>query len=128
MVSKVFDEIGEDVAAKAKKNTSHPQGLRMPRQIRKRFSDYYLHWAVAFSLENYRGLWKDAFALSISYNPFNIWAWGYSIASPFPSFMRSALIRARQHSPRLASIPYLRKIKQSFTRRRLFHTRDCELQ
>ncbi len=93
IVSRVFGEIEEDVAAKGKKNTSHPQGLRMPRQVRKRFSDYYFNWGNAFSQENYEGLWKDALALSVSYNPLNIRAWLYYIIGFFPSFIRAALIK-----------------------------------
>lgn len=113
MLSRVFNEIERDIAAKGKK--SHPQELKMPRWVRRRFSTYYSNWLKAFSLENYKGLCKDTFMLSISYNPFNIWAWIYYIASflPYPVrlgayrfgrlgyntfsriylFMRSALIR-----------------------------------
>ncbi len=84
MLSGVFNKIERDIATRSK--PSHPQKLRMPEHMRKRFSTYYSNWAKAFSLGNYRSLCKDAFALSISYNPFNIWAWCYYIASflPYP--------------------------------------------
>jgi len=122
MMSKVFGEIEKDLAAKDKESNPPPQELKMPMQIRKRFSDYYLDWGVAFLLENYKGLWKDALAFSISYNPFNIRAWGYYIVGFSPPFMRPGLIKLyRTLYPRLGSIPYLRKMKQSFERR-LFHT------
>lgn len=86
ILSRIFSDIEADIAAKGKRNTSHPKELKMPRWVRKRFSAYYLNWLKAFSLENYKDLSKDAFALSISYNPFNIWAWCYYLASflPYP--------------------------------------------
>ncbi len=84
MLSGVFNKIERDIVIRGK--PSHPQKSSMPKQMRKRFSTYYSNWARAFSLGNYRSLCKDAFALSISYNPFNIWAWCYYIASflPYP--------------------------------------------
>jgi len=122
MMSKVFGEIEKDLAAKDKESNPRPQELKMPMRMRKRFSDYYLDWGMAFLLENYKGLWKDALAFSISYNPFNIRAWGYYIVGFSPPFMRPGLIKLyRTLYPRLGSIPYLRKMKQSFERR-LFHT------
>ena len=122
MLSKVFGEIEKDLAAKDKESNPRPQELKMPMRIRKRFSDYYLDWGMAFLLENYKGLWKDALAFSILYNPFNIRAWGYYIVGFSPPFMRPGLIKLyRTLYPRLGSIPYLRKMKQSFERR-LFHT------
>jgi len=93
MVSKIFSEIEKDIAAKGKRDTSHPQEPKIPRHIRKRLSNYYLSLGNAFSQENYKSLWRDAFALSISYNPLNIRAWGYYIIGFFPYFIRSASIK-----------------------------------
>ncbi len=93
MVSRIFNEIEKDIAAKGKRDTPYPQEPKIPRHIRKRLSNYYLSWGNAFSQENYKGLWRDAFALSISYNPFNIRAWGYYIIGFFPSLVRSASIK-----------------------------------
>ncbi len=118
MFSRVFDEIERDIATKDKEDNPHPQELRMPMQIRKRFSDYYLRWGLAFLAENYNGLWKDALALSIRYYPFNTWAWYHYIIGFFPSFMRPALIRLYTALLSvLGYIPYLRKIKRSLVRR-----------
>jgi len=122
VLSRVFGEMEEDTAAKGREGSPHPQQLKMPMWIRRRFSKFYLYWAVALSLENYKGLWKDDLALSISYNPFNIWARLYYIIGFSPLFMRRALFRlyrALRYS--LSLIPYLRKMKQSLTKR-LFHT------
>lgn len=119
IMSRVFAEIEKDTSTVQKSN---PKELRMPIQIRNRVSDYYMGWGRAFLLENYKGFWKDALALSMSYNPFNIRSWCYYIASFFPSPLRPALFRLYTAMgklygtllSRLTSIPYLRKMKQNF--------------
>ena len=95
MLSKVFREIEEDMAARGRENSlsPFPRKLKVPMPVRKRFSQYYFNWGNAFSQENYKGLWKDAFSLSIVYNPFNIRAWLYYIVGFLPYFARRALIR-----------------------------------
>ena len=132
MLSKVFGEIEADIAAKDKKSHPHPQELKMPRWIRKIPSRYYFQWGRAFLETNYKGLWKDALALSLVYNPFNIGARYYSIISLFPPFMRPPLFklykpyRAAEElymSSRIKllcwadSVPYLRNMKRSVARR-----------
>ncbi len=87
MLCRVFDEIERDVAVKGK--VSHPPESKMPRAVRQGFSAYYSSWLKAFSLENYKSLCKDAFVLSISYNPLNIGAWCYYLASFLPYPLRS---------------------------------------
>ena len=84
MLSKLFHQIETDITTRGRQHA--PQELKTPKWVHRRFSTYYANWQKAFSLENYRSLCKDAFALSISYNPFNIWAWCYYIASflPYP--------------------------------------------
>ena len=93
MLSRVFGEIEKDTTTNDREDNPHPQELRMPRQIRNNFSDYYLDWGMAFSVENYKGLWKDALALAMSYNPFNTRAWYHYIIGFFPYSMRLVLIR-----------------------------------
>ena len=92
LISNEFCQIEEDIAAKNKVSNRHPPKVKMPMQIRMRFSGYYLIWGMAFLLQNDKGLWKDALALSISYNPFSILARGGYIIGFLPLFMRSALI------------------------------------
>jgi len=94
--SRVFSEIEGDVAAKEKESIPIIPVIKMQGQIRKRFSDYYANWGLALSVENYKGLWKDALALSMSYYPFNIRAWGYYVIAFLPSFIRSALIKVHR--------------------------------
>ena len=119
VLSRVFDEMEKDTAARGREGSPHPQELlKMPMQMRKDFSNFHLYWAAGLSLANYKGLWKDALALSISYNPFNIRARLYYIIGFSPPFMRRALFKLyRALRYRLNPIPYLRKMKQSFTRR-----------
>jgi len=93
MIAKVFSEIEQDMAARDKESDLNPQKLKMPMQMRRGASDYYFNWGHAFSQENYKGLWQETFALSISYNPFNIRAWLYYIVGLLPFSMRRALIR-----------------------------------
>lgn len=119
MMSRVFGEIEEDVAARDKEINLYPQKPGMPMQMRRRFSNYYLHWAVALSLENYKGLWQDALALSISYNPFNVWAWLYYIIGFSPSLVRPLVKLYKALRLRFNSIKYLRKMKQKFAERLL---------
>ena len=126
MVSNVFNEIEQDTAAKDKKSNPRPQKLKIPIRIRMIRSQYHFQWARTLLEENYKEcLWKDELALSLSYNPFNIWAWYYYGISFLPSFMRPALFglyRAMEElgralRSRLGSIPYLRKMKHSIVRR-----------
>jgi len=127
MVAKVFNEIERDVAAKDKENLYPcPQKLEMPIWVRMIPSQYHFRWTRTLLEENYEeGLWKDALALSLSYNPFNISAWYYYVVSFLPSFVRPVLFglykpveklrRALVVGPR--SIPYLRQMQQSFIKK-----------
>ena len=129
ILSKVFCEIEQDIAVKGERGNPCPQELRIPLLVRRNFSNYYLRWAVALLLENYKGLWKDTLALSLSYYPFNIRARCLYIVAFLPPFMRPVLsglysVKERLYRvqlPKLSSIAYLVKIKQSFNKR-LFRT------
>jgi hypothetical protein len=93
MVAKVFREIEEDVTAKGKQGNLYPPQRRLPLRIRKHHSIYHFLWGRTLLEENYKGLWKDALVMSVSYNPFNMRAWYYYIVGFSPSFMRSVLIK-----------------------------------
>ena len=136
MHSRIFGEIEKDLAARGRQTNVQPQAVKMPIQMRKRFSDYYFRWGMALAVENYQGLWKDSVELSISYNPFNIGAWLYHIVGFLPSFMRPALFRlyksyteSKKLYKRLRnktlywadSAPYLKDLKRSIARR-YYHT------
>jgi len=130
MLSRVVDEIEKDIAVKNKENNI--EGLKMPRWMRKSPSQYYFRWGRAFLESNCEGLWKDALALSLSYNPFNIGARYYYIVGLFPSFARSPffkLYKPYQAAEKLYmslrnrllywadSIPYVKEMKRSVARR-----------
>ena len=121
MVSKVFSEIEKHIGANDNESNSHLQKLKMPMRIRRIPAQYHFQWGRTFLEENYKGLWKDELALSISYNPFNIKAWVYYIIGFSPYSVRLTLFRLYiiLYS-RLRSIPILRRMKQSFTKG-LFH-------
>lgn len=129
LLSKIFDQIEKDIAAKDKEGPTRPQELKMPRRVRKIVSNYYFLWGGSFLEENYKGLWKDALALSLSYNPFNIGARYYYIVGFFPPFTRPTLFllyRAMKKVRRglfswADSVPYLREMKRSIAKR-LYYT------
>ncbi len=101
MMSRIFGEIEKDITAMDKESNFHSQEIGMPRLMLTEFSNYYFYWAVALSMENSKGLWKDALAVSISYNPFNIWAWCYYIIGFSPSFVRCALFKLYRATKKL---------------------------
>jgi len=120
-VARVFSQIEQDLMTRGEKNEYRPPKLKMPFLARMIPSQYHFQWARTLMEESYQGgLWKDSLALSLSYNPFNIWAWYYRVVSFLPSFIRPALFRlysATEKLPRalyygLGSVPYLKKILQ----------------
>ncbi|MDP2729877.1 MAG: glycosyltransferase [Dehalococcoidales bacterium] len=90
MFSRVFRQIEEELSLRGKE--SQPQELGMPRPVRKKFSDYYLSWGAAFSKENYKGLGKEALALSLRYYPFNARSWYYYLVSFLPYLIRRVIL------------------------------------
>ncbi len=110
MLSRVFTQIEED---NSKAQESKPEQLKMPMGIRHRVSEYYLQWAIAFLMENYKGLGNEAMALSLRYYPFNARAWCYCIVGFLPYPIRIAITRlCRALYSRLSSM--FQKRKQGF--------------
>jgi len=103
MVSKVFTEIEQDLKDTGPWQAAHVPGPSVEAELRRRFSGHYLRWGTVFLAENYKGLWKDALALSLSYRPFSATAWGYRIAGFFPSMVRPTLLGLCQACERLSS-------------------------
>ncbi|MEE9913617.1 MAG: glycosyltransferase [Deltaproteobacteria bacterium] len=81
---RVFQEIEEDISNGIKRV---PAKRSMPFYMRRRVSKFYRDWGQAFLAENHYGLWKDALALSISYNPLSIAAWFYRMISLLPNHL-----------------------------------------
>ncbi|MFC1942657.1 glycosyltransferase [Chloroflexota bacterium] len=93
MISKIFNEVRADKEVSGDLDKTINRDVKVPKHIRKRLSNYYLNWGNAFAQENYAGLWKDAFALSISYNKRNILALIYFVVGFLPLFIRKLLLK-----------------------------------
>ena len=65
----------------------------MPKHIRCQFSNYYFNWGNAFSQETYRKFAREAFSLSITYNPLDIRAWLYYFVTFLPLFIQRGLLK-----------------------------------
>ncbi|MFC1948652.1 glycosyltransferase [Chloroflexota bacterium] len=92
MVSKVFAEIEQDLKDGGRQQKEPAPGPSVEVELRRKFSGHYLRWGKVFLKENYRGLWRDALSLSLSYRRFNATAQGYRIAGLFPSMVRPTLL------------------------------------
>ncbi len=119
MLSKVFREIERDMATKGKESKPLISKSKVPRQMRKKFGEYYFNWGLALSVENYKGLWKSALALSIRYYPFDIKALGMYIVGFFPYSVRVPIIKLYRVllCHKLNLLLYLAKVKQHLTKR-----------
>lgn len=126
MVSNVFRDIEQDMAAKDKESNPQPQKLKMSIWARMILSLYHFRWARSLLEEcDKQSLGEEGLALSLSYNPFNISAWYYHVVSFLPSFMRPSLFElynpveklSRALLSGLRSISYLRKVQQSVIKR-----------
>lgn len=91
-LSDIFQEIEKDVKIKGNKDIINPKLSEMPKYVRKLHSNYHCIWGEALLQENYKKLWNDELALSLSYNPFNIEALCLYIIGYFPHSARSWLI------------------------------------
>lgn len=85
ILSRIFGEIEKDTI-RGERSFQEP---KMPMWIRKKFSTSYTGWQKAFALEDSKDLSRETFKLSISYYPFNLWAWVYYLASflPRPAYL-----------------------------------------
>lgn len=128
MVARVFWEIEQDMVARENYPKPRPQKLKIPMHIRNIRSRYHFQWARALLEENYsKDLWKDALALSLSYNPDSVrlGALYYCAVSFLPPFMRPVSLGVyrvleKLHGEvlfRLGSIISLRRMKQRFTKK-----------
>jgi hypothetical protein len=68
MYSEIFDAI-ESFSFKEKEVPFPSEILEMPKEIRKIPSYYYLNWGKVFLVANHKGFWKDAFSISLFYDP-----------------------------------------------------------
>jgi len=125
MVEKVITEI-EAMDLKNKRDEFNPKKFKMPIWIRSIYSRYNLDWARASMEDNFEsGFWKDDLALSLRYNPFNIWAWYCTVASILSPSVRLSMFRFYESAQRfhiavlrrLQSISLLRKMADGFLKK-----------
>jgi len=125
MVEKVITEI-EARLPRDKEDEYNPIIFKMPIWVRSIYSRYNLDWGRASMEDNFEsGFWKDDLALSLRYNPFNIWAWYYTAASGFPAPVRNFLFKLHERVQelqiavlrRLQSISLLRKMADGFLKK-----------
>jgi spore maturation protein CgeB len=122
IVARIFSEI-EQTKLPAP-DVTHDEPV-LPAKVRKRMGRYYKTIALAFFWLNYRGLWKDAFGLSLHYDPYNISARVHNIIGMLPSWPRARIITMEMIMrwliqvlfKGLGRVPYLRKIKRELTLR-----------
>ena len=87
-----FNSIEADYPVQVQGRLRYIKTPGLPYGIRKRVSRYYSKWGTAYLLENYKGFWKDAFNLSLRYDPLNFQTWGYLLVGSLPLFMRKLVI------------------------------------
>jgi spore maturation protein CgeB len=91
IVAKVFKQIEGDLATKLKNDHIYIHKIKMPIWIRRLPSQYHFQWLKMILEQNTQGdLFRESLSLCLGYNPLNIWAWFYYIASFSPSFLRPA--------------------------------------
>lgn len=86
LLSKIFEEI-EKYFQKSNIRRNYNK-VEYPKETKKRISYFYFHWGQAFLIENYKNFWHDAFLLSLSYHPHNLYARLYLMLGKMPSFFR----------------------------------------
>jgi spore maturation protein CgeB len=124
VIAKAFAEIEQ---AKPVSQTRNQTELAMPEAVQKRVAKYYGLVGIAFLRENYRGLWQDAFRLSMSYHSSTRVRLYASIGS-LPLWLRIPLVKVEgawvilhlKLLIALGRVPYLRRAKR-FVFSKLFH-------
>ena len=131
MVAKVFNQIERGVATRGEEAIADTTKLKMPVWTRVIPSQYHFQWGRWLMEESYQdGLWQDSLALSLWYNPLNIWAWYYRVIGLLPPFLRRAGFRlygALERLPAalyywLGSVPGLRQmLRQGWAKKVILH-------
>ena len=93
MIAKVFDEVEKNSAIKTEKSGNVVTNLQLPFWARRQTTRYHLEWAVACLRDNgEENLLKEALTLSLHYNRFNPWTWGFVFAGVCPVALRKYFI------------------------------------
>jgi hypothetical protein len=107
MYSEIFDAI-ESFSFKEKEVPFPSEILEMPKEIRKIPSYYYLNWGKVFLVANHKGFWKDAFSISLFYDPSNFQTKFFQFIGSIPFFIRSIILLPYVLS--LKSLNFFKKI------------------
>jgi spore maturation protein CgeB len=127
-VARVFAEIEQAERQPLPVTTTE---AALPKAVRKRVAHYYKVIAMACLWGNHKGLWRDAFRLSMDYNRHDIGTRLRSLLGSLPPWLRLPIITVEIVVNRLfqmllvglGHVPYLRRIKQGLTSR-LFRERN----
>ncbi|MBI3611417.1 MAG: glycosyltransferase family 1 protein [Nitrospirae bacterium] len=121
VVSKVFQEIEKDHSEHKK---APPRKIKMPIWIRIIPSKYHFDRGRGFLEENYKGLWKEALRISLSYNPLNLGAWYYYLIGFISPPLRPAFFRLyrlfEKFGEMIRSAPILGEIRRKLAKRLLY--------
>lgn len=105
VVSKVFNQIEEEAAARNGRDRPYLCRPKMPIWIRMIPSQYNFYWGRMLMEKGYEeGLWRDSLALSLLQNPFNIWVRYYCMVGFIPSFMRPVFFKPYSWMEKLAGL------------------------
>jgi hypothetical protein len=110
MYSKIFEAI-ENSSSIEKGNNEFPlETINMPKEIRRIPSYYYLNWGKVFLIANHKEFWKDAFSISLLYDPSNFQAKIFQFIGSMPFFIRSIILL-----PYALSLKFLNFFKKILT-------------
>jgi spore maturation protein CgeB len=108
MYSKIFEAI-ENSSSIEKGNNEFPlETINMPKEIRRIPSYYYLNWGKVFLIANHKEFWKDAFSISLSYDPSNFQTKFFQFIGSLPFFIRFIILLPYVLS--LKSLNFFKKI------------------
>jgi len=91
MYSKIFEEI-ESFPSQAREISGCSRTVEIPKNIRKIPSYYYLNWGKVFLISNHKGFWKDAFSISLFYDPSNFQTKIFQFIGALPLFVRFIIL------------------------------------
>ena len=122
VVARAIAEIEEAESRSLPRNLAEAS---LPMVVRKRVARYYKVIAMAFLWANYKGLWGDAFRLSLDYNRYDIGTRLHSLLGSLPFWLRFPITRVEVAANRLfqlllvglGHVSYLRRLKRSLTSR-----------
>jgi len=112
MYSKIFQAIDNSSSIEKRNNEFPLETINMPKEIRRIPSYYYLNWGKVFLIANNKGFWKDAFSISLFYDPSNFQTKIFQFIGSMPFFVRSIILLP--YALLLKSLKFFKKILTLF--------------